>query len=67
MWAESAAGGFSKKKIDLSVNPLQKSPEKHSIKEVAKKDSGAGMNSTGMGSTKKPMAKLHLMSNTDSQ
>jgi len=65
IWAESAAGGFSKKKIDLgaSSNPFIKSPEK----PVSKKDSGVGigMSSTTMSSVKKTLVKLHSMPNTD--
>ena len=49
VWAESAAGGFSKKKIDPDSKPLlHKPPDKqHSLKEVTKKDSSISNNTLG--------------------
>lgn len=65
IWAESASGGFAKKKIDVENKPWLKSPDKHpSSKEVSKKDSSM-TNGTTVGSVKKTMAKLHSMPNTD--
>jgi len=64
VWAESAAGGFAKKKLDFESRPFIKSPEKQSatMKEIAKKDSTM---STGMNSIKKTVLKLNSMPNPE--
>jgi len=63
VWAESAAGGFAKKKLDFESRPFIKSPEKQStMKEIAKKDSTM---STNMNSIKKTVLKLNSMPNAE--
>ena len=57
IWAESAAGGFSKKKIDLTKSPEKQDPKKDSAV-------GIGMSSTTMGSVRKTIVKLHTMPNS---
>lgn len=58
VWAESAAGGFSKKKIDPESKPMAKSPDRGaSSKDVTKKES---MNNT-LGSVKKTIIKLNSL------
>ena len=52
VWAESAAGGFAKKKIDPDNKPPLKSPEKS--KDLSKKESS----NNAMGSIKKTVVKL---------
>ena len=63
VWAESAAGGFAKRKIDAETTKpvLKQSPEKsHTMKEVTKKESSG--NAIG-GSIKKTVVKLNSMPN----
>lgn len=63
VWAESAAGGFAKKKLDFENKPFIKSPEKQStMKEITKKDSSLAGN---MNSIKKTVVKLNSMPNQD--
>ena len=62
MWAESAAGGFAKKKVDLeNSKPPLKSPEKS--KEVSKKES----TSNTLGSIKKTVVKLQQIPSKEQQ
>jgi len=63
IWAESAAGGFSKKKIEPESKPLTKSPEMKLSKEVSKKESA---NNT-LCSVKKTVLKLNSISAKDTQ
>lgn len=61
IWSETAAGGFSKKKIEIdSSKPFNKSPEKHLGKEVTKKESTMGASAVP-GSVKKTIIKLNSM------
>lgn len=67
IWSETAAGGFSKKKIEIdSSKPFNKSPDKHtSSKDVTKKDSSMGTSSIP-GSVKKTVIKLNSMQSASS-
>ena len=61
IWAETAAGGFSKKKIEIDgIKHFNKSPEKLSSKDVTKKDNSMG-NTSVPGSVKKNIIKLNSM------
>ena len=61
VWAESAAGGFSKKKVEVDKPLGVKSPQRHATnKEVTKKDSN-----NNMGSVKKQVLKLNSMPNAE--
>ena len=57
MWGESAAGGFSKKKIESESKIPLKSPEKQ--KDISKKETST--NNTTIGSIKKTIVKLNTM------
>lgn len=50
IWGESAAGGFSKKKFD---QPLLRSPDKHTTKDISKKDGGGAPGQSMPNSIKK--------------